>query len=115
MRRKYTDEEVAKAVKDSVSIAGVLRQLGLRPIGGNYRTLNRLIQDLNYGVCVSDIKNSQDVALATVAACQNGWGIPFPWRFITSTGSIQTTGLKILFFSVPTAMHLQIITEEEQH
>ena len=40
---KYSIEDVAKAVADNYSIAGVLRQLGLRPVGGNYRTINRII------------------------------------------------------------------------
>ena len=46
MKRKYSDEDVRKAVADNVSIAGVLRQLGLRPIGGNYRTVSHLIEML---------------------------------------------------------------------
>ena len=41
----YTIEDVRQAVADNKSVAGVLRQLGLRPIGGNYRTINRLIAD----------------------------------------------------------------------
>jgi hypothetical protein len=44
MRKKaYTIDDVRKAVVDNKSIAGVLRQLGLKPLGGNYRTINRLI------------------------------------------------------------------------
>ena len=45
MRRKYSDSDLVEAVAENVSIAGVLRQLGLRPIGGNYRTINRLIKE----------------------------------------------------------------------
>ena len=41
----YTVEDVRKAVANSLSIAGVLRQLGLRPIGGNYKTIHRIIRD----------------------------------------------------------------------
>ncbi len=41
----YTIEDVKKAVADNKSVAGVLRQLGLRPIGGNYRTIRRLVSD----------------------------------------------------------------------
>ena len=40
---KYSIEDVAKAVADNLSIAGVLRQLGLRPVGGNYRTIKGII------------------------------------------------------------------------
>ena len=39
----YTIADVKQAVAGSKSIAGVLRQLGLRPVGGNYRTVKRLI------------------------------------------------------------------------
>ena len=41
----YTKEDVKQAVTDNKSIAGVLRQLGLRPVGGNYRTIRRIIVD----------------------------------------------------------------------
>lgn len=44
-RAKYSICDVEKAVKDNLSIAGVLRQLGLKPIGGNYRTINRIISE----------------------------------------------------------------------
>ena len=44
-KRKYEIEDVRKAVAENLSIAGVLRQLGLKPIGGNYRTINRIIAD----------------------------------------------------------------------
>ena len=41
----YTIDDVKRAVAENKSIAGVLRRLGLRPIGGNYRTIKRLIID----------------------------------------------------------------------
>ena len=41
----YSIDDVRQAVIDNKSVAGVLRQLGLRPIGGNYRTINRIIAD----------------------------------------------------------------------
>lgn len=47
MRRKYKDESIVEAVKNNVSIAGVLRDLGLREIGGNYSYINKRIKDLN--------------------------------------------------------------------
>ena len=40
---KYSIDDVRKAVAENKSIAGVLRQLGLRPIGGNYRTIKKII------------------------------------------------------------------------
>ena len=50
-KRKYTIEDVINAVDKSKSIAGVLRMLELRPIGGNYRTINRIVNQ--YGIDVS--------------------------------------------------------------
>ena len=41
----YTIDDVKQAVADNKSVAGVLQQLGLKPIGGNYRTIKRLIID----------------------------------------------------------------------
>ena len=46
-KRKYTISDLQSAVEQSKSIAGVLRLLGLRPIGGNYRTIHRLIEANN--------------------------------------------------------------------
>lgn len=43
-RYTYTDEELTKAVKNSFSIAGVCRELGIRPVGGNYKTLKSKIK-----------------------------------------------------------------------
>jgi hypothetical protein len=51
MKSQYTKEDVIQAVADNKSIAGVLRQLNLRPIGGNYKTIHRLIKE--YGLDVS--------------------------------------------------------------
>ena len=47
MKKTYSVEEFKKAVTDNVSVAGVLRQLGLRPLGGNYRTIHRMIKEYN--------------------------------------------------------------------
>ena len=41
----YTISDVRQAVIENNSIAGVLRKLGLRPVGGNYRTIKRMIAD----------------------------------------------------------------------
>ena len=46
MRKQYTKDDVIKAVADSKSIADVLRQLGLRPVGGNYKTIHAIISEL---------------------------------------------------------------------
>ena len=42
--KEYSLEDVRVAVIESKSIAGVLRRLGLRPVGGNYKTIHRLIE-----------------------------------------------------------------------
>ena len=50
---------------DNKSVAGVLRQLGLRPIGGNYRTINRIISE-----------NEMDVSHFT----GQGWNVGLKFR-----------------------------------
>ena len=47
MKNQYSLKDVIKAVENNKSIAGVLRDLGLRPVGGNYKTVHRLIKDNN--------------------------------------------------------------------
>lgn len=44
MKRIYVKEELEKIIKECVSIAGVCRRIGIRPIGGNYRTINEKIK-----------------------------------------------------------------------
>jgi len=44
MRYNITKEQLENAVKQSKSIASVCRILGIRPIGGNYRTLHNKIK-----------------------------------------------------------------------
>ena len=51
MKSQYTKEDVIVAVAENKSIAGVLRQLNLRPIGGNYKTIHHLIKE--YGLDTS--------------------------------------------------------------
>ena len=45
MKSQYSKEDVVSAVAENKSIAGVLRQLNLRPVGGNYKTIHRLIKE----------------------------------------------------------------------
>ncbi len=46
MRKKsYTIEEVERTVQNNKSIAGVLKDLGLKPAGGNYKSIHAIIQD----------------------------------------------------------------------
>ncbi|MCR5463997.1 MAG: HNH endonuclease [Bacteroidales bacterium] len=44
-KNNYSLVDVRSAVKRSKSIASVLRILGLRPVGGNYKTIHRIIED----------------------------------------------------------------------
>jgi hypothetical protein len=44
-RRRFSEREVRDAVAASPSLSAVLRKLGLRPAGGNHRTIRRLIQE----------------------------------------------------------------------
>ena len=44
-RKDYSIEDVKKAVAENKSVAGVLRQIGLRPVGGNYKTIRRIIEE----------------------------------------------------------------------
>lgn len=41
--RKYTDEQLIEAVKNSFSIAGTLRLLNLKEVGGNYATIKKYL------------------------------------------------------------------------
>jgi hypothetical protein len=47
---RYTEAEVRDAVAKSPSLAQALRRLGLRPAGGNHRTLRKLIE--RYGISI---------------------------------------------------------------
>ena len=49
-RTKCTAVDFAAAVRDSFSIAGVLRRLSLRGAGGNYATVKRLVREWNLDV-----------------------------------------------------------------
>ncbi len=44
--RGYTDEQIIQAVKDNKSIAGVLKQVGLKPAGGNYLLMRTRIESM---------------------------------------------------------------------
>jgi hypothetical protein len=45
MKYKYTKEELEKSIKKTLSIAGVCRDLGIKPCGGNYKTLHSKIKE----------------------------------------------------------------------
>lgn len=48
--KKYSDEQFIQAVKDNKSYAGVMKQLGIIPAGGNYRTVKKKIAELNLDI-----------------------------------------------------------------
>ena len=43
-RIKWTKEQLEEAIRNSLSIAGVCRELGVKPVGGNYKTIHFYIQ-----------------------------------------------------------------------
>lgn len=47
---KYSKEVLIEIIKNSFSVAEMCRQLGLRPSGGNYKTLNFAIKEYNLDV-----------------------------------------------------------------
>ena len=51
MKKNYTKQDIVAAVQENKSIAGVLRQLNLRPVGGNYKTIHHFIKE--YGLDTS--------------------------------------------------------------
>jgi len=44
---RYTEQEFIEAVKNSYSIAQVLKKIGVKPTGGNYKTAKMRINKLN--------------------------------------------------------------------
>lgn len=46
-QRRYTKEQLEEAVRNSLSIAGVLKHLGIVVAGGNYRTVHTYIKKWN--------------------------------------------------------------------
>ena len=49
-KKNYSVDDVRRAVIENKSMAGVLRTLNLRPVGGNYTTIKRLIKENNIDV-----------------------------------------------------------------
>ena len=46
-RRTWTDSKLEESVSSSTSYAEVMRKLGIRPVGGNYKTVKRRIAELS--------------------------------------------------------------------
>ena len=49
-KRKYTDQQVIDAVKESYSIAEVCRKVGLSEKGSNSTTIKKIISNLNLDI-----------------------------------------------------------------
>lgn len=49
-KRSWTDEQLVNATKVSNSHAGVLKELGLTPSGGNYKVIKKTISDLKIDI-----------------------------------------------------------------
>lgn len=49
-QRKYTDEQLINAVKNNLSIAGVLKELGLAEAGGSYKLFHGNVKRLNLDI-----------------------------------------------------------------
>ena len=47
MEERYEKNKLERIVKNSLTIAEVCRKLGIRPVGGNYKTLNKYIKIYN--------------------------------------------------------------------
>lgn len=50
MKVKYSKELLEPLIKESYSIAEVIRKLGLKAAGGNYKTINKKIQEFNLDI-----------------------------------------------------------------
>lgn len=48
--REYTNDDVIRICKEVKSLAGLLKELGLKPAGGNYANMRRLIQELSIDI-----------------------------------------------------------------
>lgn len=46
-RRKYIKEDLEEIVQNNISVRGVLSDLGIVPAGGNYKTIQKKIQEFN--------------------------------------------------------------------
>lgn len=47
MRTKYTEQDLRIAVENSLSISEVCRKVGIRPVGGNYKTIKNKLKEFN--------------------------------------------------------------------
>ena len=89
MSRARSDEELVRAVRDSVTIAGVLRALGLQPVGGNYRTIHNAVHRLQ-------LDTSHWLGQAHLAGKKHPWPkLTSLRRILTRNSSFKTYHLKV--------------------
>ena len=50
MKNKYTDKEFIRAVKNNYSISKTLKELKLKPSGGNYKVFYKKVKELNISI-----------------------------------------------------------------
>lgn len=50
MKSKYTKELIQAIAKDSTSYAGLIKSLGLKAAGGNYKTVQKLVSDYDIDI-----------------------------------------------------------------
>ena len=65
--RSYSDDEAAEAIAASLSYSEALRRLGMRPAGGNHRTLKLLAERLGFPTDHFDPRAAQRDALRGVS------------------------------------------------
>lgn len=121
---KYEYEDVARIVRMSKSYAGVLREFGLRPTGGNYRILKRFISDHNINVSHFTgqgwnvglgFKPNKMISDGEVFVKDSvyGWAMQFLWKYITLTETTLIIDCRIFSCCVRIATQGLIITGEE--
>ena len=49
-QKHYEKEEIEKIIKNNLSIASVCRDIGIRPVGGNYKTVHYYIDLYNIDI-----------------------------------------------------------------
>lgn len=73
--KRWTDEQLRAVVAENRNVSQVLRQLGLRPVGGNYDTIRRRIAtlglDTRHWVRRNRVTASETELLAAVAQATN--------------------------------------------
>lgn len=96
-KKKYTDDQIRKAVLESESYYGVLRKLDLKLCGGNHAQIKKRIKDLNLGISHFTGKGwcTGDKHKRLINAFVN---IPLEKILIKNSDYLSTTGLKKKLF-----------------